>query len=211
MMADDHHSARQAYARIIEDEDNLCVIGHAGNGVELLELVEKEEPHIVLLDLDMPVMNGTEALKILTEKYPEVKIIILSTHNEDYYISELLIMGACAYLPKNCNLEDLITTINKVNDDGFFFNKSISKLVVTSTLQDKKFNAIINQLSLTERETDVLKYVCEEKTNKQIAEFLDISTDTVDFHRKSIYRKTHSRSIVSLVKYAIKNGITSVD
>lgn len=210
-MADDHHSARQAYARIIEDEDNLSVIGHAANGLELLKLLENDEPDIVLLDLDMPLMNGTEALKVLNEKYPGIRTIILSTHNEDYYISELLIMGACAYLPKNCNIDDLITTVNKVYTDGFFFNTSISKLVVSSTLQDKKFDAVLNQLALTERETDVLKYVCDEKTNKQIAEFLDITTDTVDFHRKSIYRKTHSKSIVSLVKYAIKNGITSVD
>lgn len=211
MMADDHHSARQAYARIIEDEENLNVIGHAANGIELLKLLEKEEPDIVLLDLDMPLMSGMEVLKVLNEKYPRIKTIILSTHNEDYYISELLIMGACAYLPKNCDIDDLIITINKVNTEGFFFNTSISKLVVSSSMQDKKFDVIIRQLSLTERETDVLKYVCDEKTNKQIAEFLDISTDTVDFHRKSIYRKTHSKSIVSLVKYAIKNGITSVD
>jgi DNA-binding NarL/FixJ family response regulator len=211
MLADDHHSARQAYARIIADEENFKVTGQASNGKELIGLIENAAPDIVLLDLDMPVMNGVETLKVLNAKYPNVKAIILSMHNEQYYISELLIAGACAYLPKNCDIQDLITTINKVYNDGFYFNKALSKLIVSTSMKNKSFDSIIAQLSLTQREIDILKHVCNERTNKQIAELLDISVDTVDFHRKSIYRKTNSKSIVSLVKYAIRNGITTID
>lgn len=211
MMADDHVSARQAYARAIEDEKKFKIIGHASNGVELLDLLQKNLPDIIILDLDMPVMGGLQALKIIREKYPPIRTLILSTHCEDFYISEVILLGANAYLPKNCSLEELISTLNEVHNKGYCFGPAISKLVVAASMDNKSYASSYKQLELTSRETDVLKHVCEEKTNKQIAEILQITVDTVDFHRKSIYRKTNTKSIVGLVKYAIKNGITGIN
>ena len=209
-MAEDHKSARQAYISMLEDEENFAVIGDAGNGVDLLKLMERKIPDIVITDLEMPVMNGFQLLETIKERHKDVKVIILSMHDEDYYVSELILRGANAYLPKRCELDDIIYTINKVHRDGFYFTHPVSKMVVSSSLSDKKFKPYYEELGLTIRELEVLKLICEEKPNKIIAEILDISLPTVDFHRQSIYKKTQSNSLVGLVKYAVKNGITDI-
>lgn len=213
MMAEDHTSARQAYISVINDEENMKVIGQASNGEELLKVMETLEPDIVITDLEMPVMNGKQLLAALKLRFPAVKPIILSMHNEDYYISQLILSGACAYLPKSCEIEDIIHTINKVYTDGYYFNASISKIIISASINERKKESepFFKQLELTARELDVLKLVCDEKTNKQIADILNLSQATVDFHRQSIYKRTQAISVVGLVKYAIKNGITGLD
>lgn len=210
MMAEDHNSARQAYVSMLEEEENFVVTGHAENGLELLKLIERNVPEIVITDLDMPVMNGSQLIEILKERYPEVKPIVLSMHDEDVYISQLILRGARAYLPKSCSLVEIIQTVNKVHEDGFCFGKRVSKLVVNGTIADNRLKHSLNDFSLTEREVDVLKLLCEEKSNIQIAEKLNITTKTVDFHRQSIYKKTQTSSIVGLVKYAIRKGLTDL-
>jgi DNA-binding NarL/FixJ family response regulator len=211
MMAEDHKSARQAYVSLLKDEENIEVLGDASNGLDLLKLMEKKEPDIVITDLEMPVMNGYQLLEIIKERFKNVKVIVLSMHDEDYYISDLIIKGASAYLPKRCELEDIIFTINKVYVDGYYFNTPVSKIVVSSSLNDQKFKPFYEELGLSTRELEVLKLICEEKTNKEIAMKLDISLSTVDYHRQSIYRKTQSTSLVGLVKYAVKNGLTDIN
>lgn len=207
-MAEDHKSARQAYVAMLSDEENFSVIGDAPNGLELLNLMEKKLPDVVLTDLEMPVMNGYQLLENIREKYKDTKVIVLSMHDDDYYISDLILRGASAYLPKHCGIEDIVFTINKVCTDGFYFTKPVSKMVVNSSLNDKKFKPFYEELGLTLRELEVLKLICEEKSNKEIARILDIAAGTVDFHRQSIYRKTQLNSVVGLVKYAVKNGLT---
>ncbi len=210
-MAEDHTSARQAYVSMLNDEENFLVTGHAENGLELLKLIEKDVPDIVITDLDMPVMNGIQLITELKVKFPKIKSIVLSMHDEDVYISELIMKGACAYLPKSCGLEDIITTINKVYTEGFYFNQTISRILLSASMQDKKLKQSLDEFDLSEREIIVLKLLCEEKSNQQIADELCVSTKTVDYHRQSIYRKTNSDTIVGLVKYAIRKGITDLD
>ncbi|MCC6372850.1 MAG: response regulator transcription factor [Bacteroidia bacterium] len=210
MMAEDHKSARQAYISMLEDEENFLVCGDAGNGMDLLKLMDKKVPDIVITDLEMPVMNGYQLLEIIKERYKEVKVIVLSMHEEEYYVSDLILRGANAYLPKRCELDDIIYTINKVHSDGYYFTRPVSKLVVSNSLGDQKFKPFYEELGLTPRELEVLKLICEEKANKNIADILEISLPTVDYHRQSIYKKTQSTSIVGLVKYAIRNGLTDL-
>ncbi len=207
-MAEDHKSARQAYVAMLGDEENFSVIGDAPNGLEVLKLMEHRLPDILITDLEMPIMNGYQLLEAVKEKHKDVKVIVLSMHDEDYYISDLILRGASAYLPKQCALEDIVFTINKVCTDGFYFTQPVSKMVVNSSLNDKKFKPFFEELGLTLRELEVLKLICEEKSNKEIARILDIASGTVDFHRQSIYRKTQLNSVVGLVKYAIRNGLT---
>ncbi len=213
MLAEDHNSARQAYAAIINGEPNMKITGQAGNGLELLKLVEADAPDIVVTDIEMPVMNGLELIDKLKRRFPNVKPIILSMHNEDYYISQLILNGACAYLPKSCDIDDILLAINRVYTEGYFFTASVSKIIVSTTMKEsgQEIAPLLKQLSLSAREIDVLKLVCDEKSNKQIADHLNLSQATIDFHRQSIYKKTQASSVVGLVKYAIKNGITGLD
>jgi DNA-binding NarL/FixJ family response regulator len=210
MMAEDHKSAREAYIGMLEDEENLIVIGDASNGLDLLKLMEKQVPDIVITDLEMPIMNGYQLLEVIKEKHPTVKVIVLSMHDESDYVSDLVLRGASAYLPKRCGLDDIIYTVNAVYKDGYYFTNPVSKMVVTTSLKDQKFKPFYEKLGLSGREIEILKLICEEKTNKDIAELLEISLATVDYHRQSIYKKTQSNSIVGLVKYAVKNGLTDV-
>ncbi|MCC6372227.1 MAG: response regulator transcription factor [Bacteroidia bacterium] len=210
MMAEDHHSARQAYLSVLSEESNFQIIGEAPNGFELLKLIEKRVPDIVLVDIEMPVMDGFRTITILKEKYPDIKPIVLSMHNESYYISQLILCGARAYLSKSCSMEELIEAVNKVYTDGFYFSESLSRVIVSSSFKDRKFQENLRHIALSEREIEVLRLVCAEKSNRQIAEQLGIVTETVDYHRRNIYRKTKSSSLIGLIKYAIKNGIMVV-
>ncbi len=210
MIADDHLAVMQSIISRLNEEENIVVIGQATNGKQLIDLIEKEEPDIAIIDLEMPIMTGAEAVKIIAANFPKVKPIMLSGYYSEYFISELVKMGACAYLAKNFDIDEVINTINKVYEEGYYFNKKVAKIFVTE--QSKKtFENIIKQISLTEREVEVLTLVCKEKSNKEIALQLNITYDTVDFHRKNIYKKTNSSNVVGLVKYAIKSGIVDYD
>lgn len=213
MMVEDHTSARQAYVALLNSEPNFRVIGQAGNPLDLLRLIEEEEPDIVITDLEMPMMSGSKLILLLKERYPNIKCIVLSMHDEAEYISQLIVDGANAYVTKKSDIDELILTINRVYAGGYYFNKVVSKIIVSNaiTRRDKEMAPVFKQLALTPRELDVLKLLCDEKSNKQIAEVLNISLATVDFHRQGIYKKTHASSVIGLVKYAIKNGITGID
>ncbi len=203
-MAEDHTSARQAYVAMLREEPNFAVTGDAENGYELLKLVERKEPHIVLTDLEMPVMNGNKLIEILKVQFPRVKPIVLSMYDEAEYISQLILKGACAYLPKKCSFDELVFTINKVHAEGYYFNKTVSRIIVSSSAAT---DSLMKVLDLSPREIDVLRLICNEKENTEIARRLGISIHTVIHYRKNIFLKTNSTSVIGLYKYALKNGI----
>jgi DNA-binding NarL/FixJ family response regulator len=210
MLADDHNMARQGFRAYLEtNESEFHVLGEASNGVELLQLMKQNAPDIILLDLEMPFMNGIETLSVLSDEYPTVKVIILSSHYNEFLMAELMIAGASGYLPKNCFGDELFETIRKVYDEGYFFNGYVSRQVVSSLISDRKIQYLISENILSKREVEVLQQVCSEKQAKEIAAVLNISESTVEFHKRNLYNKTQSDSIVGLVKYAIRTGITS--
>ncbi|MES2679931.1 MAG: response regulator transcription factor [Bacteroidota bacterium] len=208
MLAEDHHSARQAYAGVINMEKNFEVIGQAENGKALFDLMENQEPDIVILDLDMPVMDGRTALVKLQNEHPRVKVIILSLHNEKIMVCDALLKGASGYLSKNCTIDDIFETINRVYTHGFFFNGSVSRQVIVDTF--KKDKALLANM-LTGREVEILKLFCEGFQLKEIADKLYISIDTVRYHMKHIHKKTEIDSTQKLVKFAIRNAFTNLD
>ncbi len=211
ILVDDHKLVTQAYASILNEIKAFTVTGQAYNGKEALEMIECLMPDVVIMDADMPVMTGAQTLKIIREKYPELKVIILTMHKEMIYVSNFLINGAHAFLSKNCEMEELIKAIYTVIEEGFYFSSTVSKAIISSTLKDSEFGEDYRRLRLTERETEILKLICEEKSGDYIAERLNVSANTIKFYRKNIYQKTNANSIVGLIKYAIKNGITYVD
>lgn len=209
MLADDHNLARQGFRAYLETNDEFRVTGEASNGVELLNLVAEERPSVVLLDLEMPHMNGIETLGVLSQEYPEVKVIILSSHYNEFLMAELMIAGASGYLPKNCFGDELFETIRRVHKEGYFFNGAVSRQVVSTLISERKIQYLISENILSKREIEVLQQVCSEKQAKEIAAALNISESTVEFHKRNLYTKTQSDSIVGLVKYAIRTGIAS--
>ena len=212
MMVDDHHSARQAYAAFLNEEKNLEVIAQAGNGLELMQHLQanSEHPDIIILDIEMPVMSGKEALPLIKKLYPDLKVIILSMIDEHGYITDMLLRGAAGYLPKRCDLDTIVDTINAVYTDGFHFDPSVSQSLVSALMAEKSTAPIFKQL-LSEREMEVLKLLCMGKTKGRVAESLFTSTETVKSHVKNIYRKLSVDSTIALVKYAIKNGLIELD
>jgi DNA-binding NarL/FixJ family response regulator len=210
MMAEDHHSAREAYLSILQDEANFEITGAAANGLELIKLVEKNEPDVVIVDVEMPVMDGFKTIIELKRRFPKVKPVVLTMHEETYYVAQLILCGARAYLPKSCHIEDLVLAINKVQADGFYFNEVLARVVVASSFKDRNFQKNMRHIDLSEIEIKVLKYVCDEKSNSEIAKLMQLSISTIQQHRRNIYQKTHSATLVGLIKFAIKNGITEV-
>ena len=206
-MAEDHHSAREAYVAVLSDEENFNVIGQAANGFELIKLIEIKEPDVVLVDVEMPVMDGFRTITILKERFPKVKPIVLTMHEESYYVAQLILCGARAYLPKSCSINDLVLTINKVYTDNFYFNEALSRLIVSTSFKEQKFQQQLRHINLSEREIEVLRLVCDEKSAKDIALKLSITIDTVNTHRRNIYAKTNSSTLIGLIKFALKNGI----
>lgn len=210
MLADDHNVGRQMFSSFIKQNyDNMRVIGEAANGQELLDLVAEEEPDIVILDLEMPVLDGFKTLKALSQNYPNVRTIIFSSHYNEFYISELILWGARGYVSKTAFATEVFKTINEVYQEGFYFNKGISSHIMQTLIEGKKLQQLITSKQLSPREIEVLQQICDEKQNKEIAAVLNITERTVEYHKKQLYTKTNSVSIVGLVKYAIRSGITT--
>ncbi len=208
MLAEDHNAVRQAIVEMLNKQKNFEVSGQAENGKVLLDLVQNGEPDIAILDIDMPIMDGRVALSILQDKHPNVKVIMFSYHQETLMICDSLLKGACGYLSKGCNLEEIFETINRVYTDGFFFNGSISKNVILDFMKTDK--TLLHNI-LTEREINVLRLFCDSKLLKEIADSLEISVNTVKFHMKNIHLKTEMSTTQKLMKFAIKNLIAELD
>jgi DNA-binding NarL/FixJ family response regulator len=210
IIAEDQELMRKSFIALLKEDQDFEIIAEASNGKELLEILKHTTPDVVLLDIEMPVMNGREALEIINKRFPDVKVIMLSMHAGPHFISELMARGARAFLPKNCDPDALFEAIHTVSSEGYYFDKSISEAMLRGLQREKSINPLLEELSLSDRETEILKEICEGKTNRQIAEALNISIGTVDFHRGNIYKKTRSKNLVELLKYAIKNGIISL-
>lgn len=201
---------RKSFIALLKEDESFEIIGEGSNGKELLDLLKSNLPDIVLLDIEMPVMNGVEALEIINKRFPELKVIMLSMHAGPAFISELMARGARAFLPKNCDAETFFEAIHVVHSEGYYFDKSVSQAMLRGLQREKAINPLLDELSLSDREIEILKEICDGKTNKQIADQLKISASTVDFHRGNIYKKTKSKNITDLLKYSIKNGIISL-
>jgi DNA-binding NarL/FixJ family response regulator len=207
ILTEDQELMRKSLAALLNDFEQISVIGEASTGKDLVQLLKTVKPDVVLLDVEMPIMNGLEAMGIIKTRFPQVKVIVLSMHTEDVLITDFMTRGARAYLPKGCDVETLITTIENVHKNGFHFTENVSKAMLGHITREKSVNPFLSEQSLTEREMEVLRALCEGKTNKEIAQQLKLTPRTVDFHRANIYTKTKSRNVAELVKYAIKNGM----
>jgi len=208
-LAEDHLLFRQGLTTLLKEYEEINVLFDASNGIELLDELKKSKPDVILLDIEMPIMNGKEALLKIKEKYPAIKVIMISSYYDDAYITEYLLLGAVGFLPKHCDIEKVIDAIFAVYEQGFYFDNNISKSLLAKLMKSKAVNPTLPNQILSNREIEILKLTCLEKTSKEISEELFISQRTVEWHRKQIMIKTKAKNVVGLVMYAIKNKIIS--
>lgn len=194
---------------LLEHDDQIKVVATARNGVELFDLISEDNNDfdIILLDISMPEMDGLATLQNLNSKNLPYKVIMLTSHYNDGLIIRFLDEGVSAFLAKNEHPDELIKTIKKVHETGFHINNYLMQLIRDRRLINK--NKRIKE-ELSQREIEILELICQEFTNKEIAEKLYISQRTVEGHRNRILEKTHSKNTAGIVLYAIENNVIDI-
>lgn len=206
LLADDHQIILDGLQSLLKNAAEITVIAEANNGREALRVLELLQPDVVLMDIDMPVMNGIEALKEIRRRFPTVKVIILSMHSETGMIRSLMDLGAQGYLLKSCSQEELFTAIRKVARGQSFFSPDVTLSLLRTDGGERTIKDARNEM-LTDRESEILKLIVGGFSNKEIGEKLFISHRTVDTHRTNIMKKLNVSNIAGLISYAIRHGM----
>jgi len=208
IIVDDHTLFRNGLRILLNNLENYRVIGEAANGRQFLNLLETEVPDLVLLDINMPVMDGIEAATIAHEKYPDLKIITLSMYGEEDYYYKMVNAGVKGFVLKNSDIKEVKTALDVVYDGGSFFSSELLQNLVNSLKSSAKSKETHNELS--EREMEILILICQGLSNQEIGDKLFISKRTVDKHRANILEKSDSKNTAQLVVYAIKNRLVEL-
>ena len=206
LLTDDHQIILDGLQSLLKNAAEITVIAEANNGREALRMLELLQTDVVLMDIDMPVMNGIEALKEIRRRFPKVKVIILSMHSETGMIRSLMDLGAQGYLLKSCSQEELFTAIRKVARGQSFFSPDVTLSLLRHDGGERTIKEARNEL-LTDRESEILKLIVAGFSNKEIGEKLFISHRTVDTHRTNIMKKLNVSNIAGLISYAIRHGM----
>ncbi len=210
-LADDHLILREGIRSLLGKVPDIEVVGEAGDGGEAVTKVEQLVPDVVLMDITMPGMSGLEATQRIVQKNPQVKVLILTIHETDQYLSGMLNAGASGYVVKTTASNELISAIRAVNQGDIYLYPSIARMLVENYLQKVKAGEQKTSYEgLTPREREILKYIAEDRKNKEIADFLGISVRTVQAHRTNLMDKLGARDRTELVKYAIRKGIINL-
>jgi two-component system invasion response regulator UvrY len=209
-IADDHTLMRNALARLVASFSQFAVLYEAGNGKELIEKIQAQGiPDIILLDINMPVMDGYDTAKWLTKNYPQIKILSLSMQSDELSIIRMLRLGAKGYLMKNVEPEELNTALESVIRKDFYLSDSISGKIISGLHQN--LDQSPEMIKITEKEKEFLRLVCTELSYKEISEKMFLSPRTIEDYRNSLYEKLNVRTRMGLAMYAIKNKIVEVN
>lgn len=211
LLADDHSILREGLRSLLEHTLHCEVVGEATNGMMASQLALKLKPDIVIMDVSMPDMNGMEATRRIMSKDSSIKVIALSMHTDKRFVSEMLSAGATGYLLKDCAFEEVSTAIRSIMAGQLYISPSITGVVVKDYLLYQDTNPPSDLDRLTPKEREVLQLIAEGKSVKEIGYLLQLSTKTVDHHRHSILEKLGAKSVAELVKFAIREGLTSID
>jgi DNA-binding NarL/FixJ family response regulator len=207
LIADDHRIVLDGIVSLLQTDKEITVSGIAANGYEVLELVNKNDFDVCLLDISMPGLDGMETARLLKEKKPGIKIIVLTTYNDKEIITEMLQYGVSGYLLKNSSKQELTEAIKKVAGGGFYFSDEVHAAIMKNYTQHLKEKNSIEVITLTTREKEILQLLALEYTNEKIAEALTISYRTVETHRKNIMQKTKSHNLAGLLKFAYSKNL----
>jgi len=211
LLADDHEIMRQGLRLLLEKHSDMEVVAEANDGQEAIELADQLKPDVVVMDVNMPGVDGADATRRIVSDQPETRIVALSMHSKKGFIIEMLKAGASAYVLKENAFSELVNAINTVMGDEIYLSSKITRIVVDDYVQDRIGRGAASTMTLTDRENEVLKLVGDGKSSKEIALLLDLSVKTIDACRRRIMSKLDIDSVAELVKYAIREGLTSLE
>lgn len=200
LLADDHHLFRYGIKQIFEKIETFQVVGETESAEEAFSLCLELQPDIVIMDISFPDSCGKEYAKRIVQLL-ETKVLALTSHFENKYVIEMLRAGVSGYLVKNSTPEELVRAIKTIQSGHSYFSSNLSKTIFENSKKEKKLEAVSNQFSVTSRELEILKYVSDEMTNKEIAHQLFISPRTVETHKRNLMQKLKVRNVVGLAKY----------
>ncbi len=207
-LADDHRLIRSGMKSILNSYPHFEVVQEAANGQELLDGLESSRPDVILLDLEMPVLTGKEALETIRKGNQLIKILILTMHQSNAFIVQMMELGANGYLLKDCDPDEVIRAIEKVYHQDYYFSEKVSRAMLGGiTDPGLKSTSLLKSHGLNEREVEVLRLICEEKTTLEIGETLFLSPKTIEGYRKTLLEKTNARNMAGLVLFAVKYGL----
>jgi len=209
IITEDQTILRKALISCLKKVDGFEVIAEAANGKQLVDLLKQQSPDIVLLDLKMPVMDGWEALEVIKVRFPKTKVIVLSNNDGIETISKTAAKGATGFVSKNDDVDELILAIKDVYCVGKYYSDTLTRALANysnNNAQEEESTAM-----LSKRETEIVKEVCNGLSNTMISKKLFISSSTVDFHKQRIYKKTNSKNVLDLFRFALKNKVVSLD
>lgn len=210
LLVDDHEIMRQGLYMLLEKQPDIEVVGMAHNGGMAMEMARELAPDLIVMDVNMPGLDGVDATRQITATDSKVKIVALSMHAKKGFIVEMLKAGASGYVLKESAFSELIAAINTVLSGEVFLSSKITRIVIDDYVQDRTGGGL-QSAPLTERENEVLKLIGDGKSSKEIALLLELSVKTVDACRRRIMAKLNIDSVADLVKYAIREGLTSLE
>ncbi len=211
LLADDHRIVREGIRALLLEETNMLVVGEAETGREAVELARKLKPDVVVMDIAMPDLNGMDATRQIMDACPSTRVIALSMHSDKRFVREMLLAGAAGYLRKGCQFDELVEAIQTVVVGETYLAPEIASAVAADYVDYVSRGAPSALSSLTPREREVLQLLAEGKRTKQIGGMLHVSVKTVSTHRRHIMKKLGVDSLAGLIKYAVREGITSVE
>ncbi len=209
LIVDDHKIVRDGLRAILERHEGFVVVGEAANGHEALALLPEVRPDLAIMDVTMPGLNGMEATRCIRREAPAAKVLALSMNADRRYVEAMLSAGAAGYVLKNAAADELIHAIHAVTAGQTYLSPEIAEVVGNTTLRQKA--AIEPARALSSRERQVLQLLAEGRTSKEMALQLDIAVATIETHRRQIMDKLNIRSIAELTKYAVREGLTSLE
>ncbi len=206
LIADDHQMFIDGIKAILKGVKHITITDEALNGKQAVEIINNNLFDLVLADIEMPEMDGIELTRYIKQNEPDLKVLIVTSHADRSFIEETIEAQADGYILKNTSKQELIDAITKVADEGGYYSNEVLSILSEIHKENEKIQEETEQL--TPREKEIIALICKEHSNTQIAEILFISPLTVETHRKNIYRKTKTKTIVGLIKFAIENKLT---
>ncbi|MDF1675064.1 MAG: response regulator transcription factor [Vicingaceae bacterium] len=209
LLVDDHTLIREGLKLILKKNKNFKIIGEASNGVEAIRYIDKnaEKIHVVMLDITMPELDGFEVAKIIKQNHPEIKILALTMHSEESYITKMIDVGVHGYVLKDSNLEDLSTAIKTILEGKPYYSSDVSAIMINSLMNKdkKKDNSELD--NLTDREVQIINLITEGMKSSEIADQLRLSTRTIEVHRRNLMKKLDVKNTAELVSFVLKSKL----